>query len=403
MPAARLLRAEPGPRSDGALHRREDPPEMRLRAAAPLGLALAACCLAGAARAAPPAVDARAWLVENERHRQVLAAHDDRYQVPIASITKLMTVIVALEHLKLERRRHRRSARRRCRAGDDQPRRRPADHRARPREGGPDPVGERRRRRARARGRPELPGLRRPDERQGAAARAHRLPLRPAGRARRPRRVLERPRRDAARPGRDEDPDRQDERRPAGLHDRRRPRRCTPGTTCSACSPACSASRRATRRRPAGGRSRRLGARGRRSTSPSSAAPRAAGGTPTSNGCSPTGSPSTGWWMRSRAAATTPMCSFPTGRRRSRWSPPRGSRPRCGSATRFTQRVVAPTFVALPVREGQVLGRVQIWSGTRLVGERALVASRSVPAPGLAARVGWYARRTVHNLVSLLS
>jgi D-alanyl-D-alanine carboxypeptidase (penicillin-binding protein 5/6) len=69
----------------------------------------------------------------------------------------------------------------------------------------------------------------------------------------------------------------------------------------------------------------------------------------------------------------------------------------------LTQRVVAPTFLTLPVRKGQVVGRIRIYAGSQLVGERPLVASRSVAKPGLPARVGWYARRTVHNLVSLLS
>ncbi|HEX4521539.1 MAG TPA: D-alanyl-D-alanine carboxypeptidase family protein [Gaiellaceae bacterium] len=66
----------------------------------------AACCAAGSATAAgngagPPNVDARAWLVMNPVTGEVLAEHDARYQVPIASITKLMTMIVVLEHLKL--------------------------------------------------------------------------------------------------------------------------------------------------------------------------------------------------------------------------------------------------------------------------------------------------------------
>ncbi len=60
-----------------------------------------ACCGAGSAKAAGPIVDARAWLVMNPVTGEVLAEHDDRSQVPIASITKLMTMIVALEHLKL--------------------------------------------------------------------------------------------------------------------------------------------------------------------------------------------------------------------------------------------------------------------------------------------------------------
>lgn len=69
----------------------------------------------------------------------------------------------------------------------------------------------------------------------------------------------------------------------------------------------------------------------------------------------------------------------------------------------LTERVIAPRVASLPVRKGQVVGHVQVWSRGRLVGERSLVASRSVAKPGLAARIGWYARRTVHDVVSLLT
>jgi D-alanyl-D-alanine carboxypeptidase (penicillin-binding protein 5/6) len=68
----------------------------------------------------------------------------------------------------------------------------------------------------------------------------------------------------------------------------------------------------------------------------------------------------------------------------------------------LTERVVAPTAVALPVRRGQVLGQVEVWSRGRLIGKRALVATRSVSKPDLVGRVGWYARRTVHHVVDLL-
>jgi D-alanyl-D-alanine carboxypeptidase (penicillin-binding protein 5/6) len=69
----------------------------------------------------------------------------------------------------------------------------------------------------------------------------------------------------------------------------------------------------------------------------------------------------------------------------------------------LTERVVATQAVALPVRKGQVLGRVEVWAGKRLVGRRDLVASRTVNKPGAASRVGWYARRTAHNLWGMLS
>ena len=69
----------------------------------------------------------------------------------------------------------------------------------------------------------------------------------------------------------------------------------------------------------------------------------------------------------------------------------------------LTERVVAPPAAPLPIRRGQVLGHVQVWDGDRLLGSRALVASRSVGKPGVAGRVGWYARRTVHNVLGLVT
>jgi D-alanyl-D-alanine carboxypeptidase (penicillin-binding protein 5/6) len=68
----------------------------------------------------------------------------------------------------------------------------------------------------------------------------------------------------------------------------------------------------------------------------------------------------------------------------------------------LVEHVVAPAVVPLPVRRGQVLGRIEVWAGSRLLGERALVASRSIDRPGLAGRAGWYARRTLHHVMGLL-
>jgi serine-type D-Ala-D-Ala carboxypeptidase (penicillin-binding protein 5/6) len=59
---------------------------------------LAALALAAAASAAPPPVSARAYIVENPATGEVLAQRAAWTRVPIASITKLMTVLVALEH-----------------------------------------------------------------------------------------------------------------------------------------------------------------------------------------------------------------------------------------------------------------------------------------------------------------
>ena len=60
----------------------------------------AALALAAPAAGAPPDVDARAWLVQNGATGEVLLRHDEHARVPIASITKLMTVLVALERAR---------------------------------------------------------------------------------------------------------------------------------------------------------------------------------------------------------------------------------------------------------------------------------------------------------------
>jgi D-alanyl-D-alanine carboxypeptidase (penicillin-binding protein 5/6) len=69
----------------------------------------------------------------------------------------------------------------------------------------------------------------------------------------------------------------------------------------------------------------------------------------------------------------------------------------------LTQRVVAVRVAGLPVRQGQPLGRVEIWLGKRLVGRRTLVASRSVAKPGVGGRVRWYATRTVKDIGGLFT
>ncbi len=63
----------------------------------------------------------------------------------------------------------------------------------------------------------------------------------------------------------------------------------------------------------------------------------------------------------------------------------------------LVERVVVPDAVELPVERGERVGEVRILAGKRLVGVRPLVAHRSVSAPGFAGRVGWYAGRTFHH------
>ena len=66
-----------------------------------LGPALVAgLLLCAGASAAGPTVTARAYVVQNAATGEVLASRSVRLRVPIASITKLMTVLVALDHAR---------------------------------------------------------------------------------------------------------------------------------------------------------------------------------------------------------------------------------------------------------------------------------------------------------------
>jgi D-alanyl-D-alanine carboxypeptidase (penicillin-binding protein 5/6) len=68
----------------------------------------------------------------------------------------------------------------------------------------------------------------------------------------------------------------------------------------------------------------------------------------------------------------------------------------------LVERVVAPTTVSLPVGKGQPLGRVEIWKGGKLVVSRPLVAGRSIAKPGAGGRLSFYLGRTMHHLAGLL-
>jgi D-alanyl-D-alanine carboxypeptidase (penicillin-binding protein 5/6) len=66
-------------------------------------------------------------------------------------------------------------------------------------------------------------------------------------------------------------------------------------------------------------------------------------------------------------------------------------------------RVVAAAAVSLPVRAGQRLGTIRVYDGKRLLASRPLVASRAVSRPSLPARVGFYAKRTAKQIWSWVS
>jgi D-alanyl-D-alanine carboxypeptidase (penicillin-binding protein 5/6) len=64
----------------------------------------------------------------------------------------------------------------------------------------------------------------------------------------------------------------------------------------------------------------------------------------------------------------------------------------------LVERVVAPGVVGLPVHRGQQLGEVQVYARGRLLGSRPLVAARDVSRPGLVSRVGWFGSRAAHHI-----
>ena len=64
----------------------------------------------------------------------------------------------------------------------------------------------------------------------------------------------------------------------------------------------------------------------------------------------------------------------------------------------LVERVVAPVGVELPVAKGQKFGEVRIYERQRLIASSPLVASRSIAEPGVVHRAGWYAGRAASNM-----
>lgn len=69
----------------------------------------------------------------------------------------------------------------------------------------------------------------------------------------------------------------------------------------------------------------------------------------------------------------------------------------------LVERVVAPIVAALPVRAGQRLGTVVVTDGSRVVARSPLVAARAEPEPTLAQKARWVAGRSIDRLVGLVS
>jgi D-alanyl-D-alanine carboxypeptidase (penicillin-binding protein 5/6) len=69
----------------------------------------------------------------------------------------------------------------------------------------------------------------------------------------------------------------------------------------------------------------------------------------------------------------------------------------------LAEQVVAPSVISLPVHKGQALGEVRVYDGGRLVVRRPLVASRSIAKPGFVGRTGWYIGRAAHHAWSWIA
>jgi D-alanyl-D-alanine carboxypeptidase (penicillin-binding protein 5/6) len=64
----------------------------------------------------------------------------------------------------------------------------------------------------------------------------------------------------------------------------------------------------------------------------------------------------------------------------------------------LVERVVAPLVVSLPVRKGQALGEVQVYAGSKVIARRPLVAARAIARPGFVGRAEWYAGRSLDHV-----
>jgi serine-type D-Ala-D-Ala carboxypeptidase (penicillin-binding protein 5/6) len=67
------------------------------------------------------------------------------------------------------------------------------------------------------------------------------------------------------------------------------------------------------------------------------------------------------------------------------------------NGTPLVERIVAPSALALPVTEGVLVGRVEVYDGNRLVGAANLLTGASVAEVGFFTKARWYATQTVRN------
>ncbi len=71
--------------------------------------------------------------------------------------------------------------------------------------------------------------------------------------------------------------------------------------------------------------------------------------------------------------------------------------------TPLVERVVVTGTMPPPVRKGQPVGEVRIYARGKLIARSPLVTATAVSAPSVPAKIEWYARRTIHHLAGLVS
>lgn len=71
--------------------------------------------------------------------------------------------------------------------------------------------------------------------------------------------------------------------------------------------------------------------------------------------------------------------------------------------TELVERISNPAVVALPVRKGDRIGRIEVWADGRRLASSPLVAASSVSDPGFFAKAWWYTRATAQNLWGLVT
>ena len=69
----------------------------------------------------------------------------------------------------------------------------------------------------------------------------------------------------------------------------------------------------------------------------------------------------------------------------------------------LVERIVVPPALRLPVAQGQILGRVEVYDGNRLVAASNLVADKAVAEAGFLAKAKWYVTQTAGNFWGIVT